>query len=235
LTRNRQHGSELPTLWLLPQDPASKTAIWLHETGKGGLFAADGKLRPPIKRLLDEGVAVLGVDLLYQGEFLEDGQPIKETRRVENPREAAAYTFGYNPSLFARRVHDVLTTVALARDQTDNTTVWLVGLEGAGPWAAAALGQCRGAVGRAAIDTGGFRFGDVHGLHAPEFLPGGARYFDLPGMLGVAAPTPLWLAGEHGVPQVVQNAYAATVPQALTSVPSSVENTAQQAVEWLLK
>ena len=53
------------------------------------------------------------VDLFYQGEFLEDGQPVSETRRVENPREAAAYTFGYNPSLFAHRVHEELDDLIL--------------------------------------------------------------------------------------------------------------------------
>ena len=33
-------------------------------------------------------------------------------------------------------------------------------------------------------------------IHDPDFLPGGAKYDDLPGMLAVAAPAPLFLAGE---------------------------------------
>ena len=34
-------------------------------------------------------------------------------------------------------------------------------------------------------------------MHDPRFLPGGAKYDDLPGMLTVAAPAPLWLADEE--------------------------------------
>ena len=38
-----------------------------------------------------------------------------ETRRVKNPREAGAYTFGYNYALFAQRVQDVLTVVSFVK------------------------------------------------------------------------------------------------------------------------
>jgi hypothetical protein len=33
-------------------------------------------------------------------------------------------------------------------------------------------------------------------FHDVRFLPGGAKYLDLPGMLAVAAPHKTWLAGE---------------------------------------
>ena len=33
---------------------------------------------------------------MEQGELLSGSRPLTETRRVENPREAAAYTMGYN-------------------------------------------------------------------------------------------------------------------------------------------
>ena len=77
--------------------------------GKAGLFAADGKPHAAVGRLLDAGVTVVGADLIYQGEFLAHGQTLDKTRRVENPREAAAYTFGYNPAVFAQRVQDVVS------------------------------------------------------------------------------------------------------------------------------
>ena len=41
-----------------------------------------------------------------------------------------------------------------------------------------------------AIDTAGFRFADVTDIHSPDFLPGGAKYGDLPGMLSLSAPIP---------------------------------------------
>ena len=49
------------------------------------------------------GVTVVCADLLFQGDFLEDGEPVKQTRVVANPREFAAFTFGYNHGLFAQR------------------------------------------------------------------------------------------------------------------------------------
>ena len=58
---------------------------------------------------------MVGADLIYQGEFLADGQPLEKTRRVENTREAAAYTFGYNHTVFAQRVHDASPTRRLLR------------------------------------------------------------------------------------------------------------------------
>jgi len=105
-------GEELPVLVLRPPGPVGRAVLWLDPAGKSGLFQRADQLRPEVESLLKAGVAVVGVDLLFQGEFLADGQSVTRTRRVNNPREAAAYTFGYNPSLFARRVHDVLTVAA---------------------------------------------------------------------------------------------------------------------------
>ena len=139
LVRNQPRDEELPVMLLQPKQPATRVAIWLHRNGKAGLFQDDGQPQPPVRKLLGAGTAVVGADLLYQGEFLADGQPVTQTRRVKNPREAAAFTFGYNHTLFAQRVHDVLTLIAFARQQEPKpTTVALVGLDGAGPWATAA-------------------------------------------------------------------------------------------------
>ena len=177
---------------------------------------------------------VIGVDLLYQGEFLADGKPLQQTRRVDNTREAAAYTLGYNPSLFARRVHDVLTVVSFVADyEPSPTEIWLIGLDQAGPWAAAALAQAATEVDRAAIATGGFRFIDVQSVRDENLLPGGAKYHDLPGMLALAAPRRLWVADEDEVGlSIVLSAYrAASVLGNLTLAPES-SNTA--AIDWLL-
>lgn len=237
LLRNAAQGSELPVVVLEPRTAERRVAVWLSRDGKAGLFTAEGKPQPAIARLLDAGVTVVGVDLIYQGEFLADGKPLEKTRRVENPREAAAYTFGYNRTVFAQRVHDVLTAVRFAKSRRDGTAVYLVGLEGAGAWAAAALAQADGAVDKAAVDTGGFRFGRVRDIHSPDFLPGGAKYFDVPGMLALAAPTSLWLAGEAGTaPNVVAAAYqAADGQRKLTVTDAEAAKRTDEAVQWLLK
>jgi hypothetical protein len=179
---------------------------------------------------------VCGVDLLYQGEFLADGQPLKSTRRVENPREAAAYTFGYNSSLFARRVQDIVSVVDFACNLDGGSRhVYLLGLGQSGPSAAAALSQVGSRVSAAAIDTQGFRFSSVRDIHDPSFLPGGARYLDLPGMIALAAPTPLWIAGEApDTPRVVAAAYrAAGAEAAVTFYDGSRDGIDPAAVQWI--
>jgi len=236
LLKNKQHGSQLPFVLLRPKEAKGRAVIWLSENGKSGLFQADGKPKSPIRRLLESGATVVGVDLLYQGEFLTDGKPITKTRRVENPREAAAYTFCYNHTLFARRVHDVLTTISFVRTQEPAVgQVDLVGIDGSGHWAAAARAVARGAVTKAAIDTAGFRFGEISYIHSPDFLPGGAKYHDLPGMLAVAAPESLWLAGERSEAlDVVVAAYQASGhADSLIAFSGDQKDTADSVVSWL--
>ncbi len=226
---------QLPLVLLLPKKPKSRVVIWISKHGKAGLFDKEGAPAKPIQRLLDEGIIVCGADLFMQGEFLADGKPVTQTRRVANKREAAAYTFGYNPSLFVRRVHDILTVVAMVRGHEHQPKqVDLVGLDGAGPWVAAARARASKAITRAAIDTGRFRFADVHDLHDPQFLPGGAKYDDLPGMLAVAAPQSTWLAGEdRTVPSPIAQAYAATGhPDRIQTYQGN--HVTQAAVNWLL-
>jgi dienelactone hydrolase len=237
LLRNKPRGEELPIAFLYPKQWEGQVVIWLSDKGKAGLYNDDGAPNEYVARLLEQGASVIGVDLLYQGEFLADGKPLEQTPRVGNPREAAAYTFGYNPAVLASRVHDALTVVTFVRNhEYTPKRVDLVALDGTGPIAAAARAQARGAIDRAAIDTHGFRFGGVRDLHNPSFLPGGAKYDDLPGMLAVAAPGELLLAGEDaGSSERVSAAYkAAGGADKLQLVDKNVKS-AGAAVEWLTK
>jgi len=59
---------------------------------------------------------------------------------VKNPRESAAFTQGYNPPLFARRVHDLLTLISFVVPTNTRRETILVGTNGAGPWVAAGPG-----------------------------------------------------------------------------------------------
>ncbi|MCX8108416.1 MAG: hypothetical protein N3G20_06395, partial [Verrucomicrobiae bacterium] len=199
LLRNETHGEELPVICLKPGSDPRSFVVWADVNGKAGLFdgspASEPRLRTEIKEILDAGVGVVGVDLLFQGEFLADGKQLTKARKVNNPREAAAYTFGYNHALFAQRVHDLLTVVKHLKTQGVET-VGLAGFEGAGPWVAGAVAQGMGAVTCAALDTQGFRFGKVLDIYHVDFLPGGAKYGDLAGMLALAPPTRLWVTGE---------------------------------------
>ncbi|HWN95984.1 MAG TPA: acetylxylan esterase, partial [Methylomirabilota bacterium] len=111
LLRNKTYREELPAVICAPKQANGHTVVWLSGAGKSALYTADGSLQPEVTKLLNSGATVIGVDLLYQGEFLADGKPLARTPRVKNPREAAPYTFGYNHALFVHRVHDVLSVV----------------------------------------------------------------------------------------------------------------------------
>ena len=196
--RNTTHGEELPFVICRPKSANGGTVLWLSDAGKTGLFAT-GEPLPAVQRLLKQGVTVCSVDLLFQGDFLRDDQkPFTRTRTVDNPRESAAYTFGYNNALFARRVHDVLTALRYLRSQpVPPSRLTVVGLgANTGPILAAALAVSGNAIDAAAVDTHGFRFGRVLDLRDVSFLPGGAKYGDLPGMMSLTRVKTLWLAGE---------------------------------------
>jgi hypothetical protein len=131
-------------------------------------------------------------------------------------------------------VHDVLTLLRLTQEhQQQSTAVELVALGAMGPVAAAARALSGDVVYRAAIDTGGFRFGNLADYHAVNFLPGGAKYDDLPGLLALNAPERLWLAGESEG-GLIKSFYAAEkAADRLTSHAGPA--TGMAAAEWLLK
>lgn len=214
LVRNQTHGEELPVVCLRPKKGSGRTIVWLDDSGKSALYETDGAVKPAVLRLVRSGASVLGADLLYQGEFLADGQPVKQTRTVANPREFAGYTFGYNHALFAQRAHDVLTLVKFLRSPqaagvVATSTVGVAGFGRVGPIVAAARAVAGAAIDRAAVDTGGFRFGQLLDYRDPQFLPGGAKYLDVPGLLALGAPQALWLAGEGSEPALVTALYRA--------------------------
>jgi len=241
MIRNTSRQEEVPAVVLEPVNWRNRAVIWVDPAGKSGLFgkANDGRHvpRPGVQKLLDAGVMVIGADLLYQGEFLADSKPLARSPKVVNPREAAAYTFGYNSTLFSKRVHDLLTVIQYARNQIRGLErLDIAGLNGAGHWAAAARAQAGQAINCAAVDTGGFRFANVSDIYDVDFLPGGAKYGDLPGIIALGAPGKLWLAGEGGkAPELVRHMYSlsgATGSLALSKAPPDRRETA--AVDWLL-
>lgn len=184
LLRNGSRHEEIPVVFCHPKQWNNKTVVWLTSEGKSGLYAEDGSLIPAVQKLVESGSTVVGLDLLHQGESSVDGQPLMRTPRVKNPRESAAYTFGYNPAVFVHRVHDVLTAVQYIRGhEKPSSQVSLVALDSTAPIAAAARAQSGKALDRVALHLGAFRFGRVLDLHSPDFLPGGAKYGDVDGLI----------------------------------------------------
>ena len=240
IVRHATAGEEVPVIELRPAKPNGRVLLWLDGSGKAVLFDQGGGIRAEIKPLLAEGITVVGADLLFQGESLADGEQLTRTRRVKNPREAAAYTFGYNPTLMAQRTHDVLTLMgwlqhrssATAGSSNSSIDLGLLGLGEAARWAAAARAVAPEKVTVTALDTAAFRFGQVRDLHDPSFLPGGGRYFDLPGMIALGAPGAVWLAGEgktvNELPEVIRTRGGPSL-----AVKTGNRSSLEEAVAWL--
>ncbi len=235
IVANTTYGEEVKVVCLSPKQWNGQVVVWLDGRGTSAVRRDDGGLCPAVQSLLEKGTAVLAADLLLQG-----GEPVTQTRVVDNPREFAGYTHGYNHSLFAHRTHDVLTLVKALWQAEGNPFptvkhVSVAGWDTAGPIAAAAGALAGKAIDRMAIDTQGFRFGKLLDYRHPMFLPGGAKYLDVPGLLVLNAPRPLWLAGEGDGPELVTAAYrAASQPDALT--PFTVDTAPRQAAaQWLLQ
>ena len=193
---NATYGEEVAVDWLQPTKPTGEVVIWLDDAGKGSARLPDGSIRPELQELIDRGVGVLTADL-----FLQADKGLKQTRVVTGPREVPAYTYGYNHALFAQRVHDVMTITSYLLSPRDASQpavkkVSLAGFGQMGVVAAAARAVTGGTIAKAAVDTGGFRFGQLLDYRDPMFLPGGAKYLDVPGLLCVASSQPLWVAGE---------------------------------------
>lgn len=235
IVRLAKRGEEFPVISLYPTGTKfnGDVVIWVSGVGKSAMFDDAGKLQPEVRRLIEGGASVIGADLFQQGEFLPDNQPLKQQRVVKNKREFAGYTYTYNDPLFARRVHDLLTLVSFVRGNDHAPKrLGMMGVDGAGPLVAAARAICGKTIDRAAIDTAGFRFADLKDYRDPNFIPGAVKYGDLPALLALSAPHPLWLTGEAGkTPDVIVRTYAAA------GKPKHVESSqgdTSAAVDWLL-
>ncbi|MCP4614512.1 MAG: acetylxylan esterase [Planctomycetes bacterium] len=234
ILRIRRHGEELPVVTFLPErtPPNKQAVIWLNGQGKSALINQRGRIIPEIRQLLDAGMTVLSADLLYHGEFLSGDKSLTQARASTNPRAFSGFTFGYNHPLFAQRVHDILTLISFVRsDQFGAKRIHLVGVNGAGPWVAAARAVTGNEVDSAAIDTGGFRFANLASYRDINFLPGAVKYGDLPSLLALSAPKRLWIGGETDESLgIVKSAYTAAGQLQLLRIHTRHH---QGMVQWL--
>jgi dienelactone hydrolase len=246
ILRQESKKESVPFALLLPAGQkklgtAGRIAVWVSEKGKSSLFNAQGKPIAPVTRLLDAGQAVIGIDFLGTGEFSPDGKPAEKARLTPQKYKAAwgayaGYTFGYNYSLFSKRTHDILAAIAYVHKKAPKSEIDLIALEGAGRWAAAAGAQSGGMIDRLAIDTAGFRFKSINAFDHPDFLPGGAKYFDLPGMIALNANSKIWLSGEFDLPEVIQAAFeAAETADNLTVDQGIADKAVSRTIDWLSK
>jgi dienelactone hydrolase len=234
--QNESYTESLSVKWLYPKQWNGHAVVWLGDAGSRSMLSGDGTPLPAVRALLDSGALVVGADL-----FSPSADPHAPTRSVASPREFAGYTFGYNHSLFAQRTHDVLSLLSFLKisslgGHAKPSAVSLFAWGSTGPIGAAARTLAGDAIARAALDTGGFRFSALLDFRHPQFLPGGAKYLDLPGLLAAAGPGALWLAGEGEAAGIIRETYqslgALKQLRTYTGAPSEAQ---ANAVRWLLQ
>jgi dienelactone hydrolase len=237
--QNTGAGEEVHAVIFEPlQWNKKRIVIWVSQ--KGGLATIVPEMADVVNPFTNTGTAFIAIDLFGQDES-PDSKPMKKNRLNRSGQGQwatyAGYTYGYNHPLFAQRVHDILTAVVYARHNLGAEQVYVVGLGGAGHWVAAARAQAGSAIDRAVVDPAGFRFANLKTIDDADFLPGGAKYLDLPGMLALSAPYPLWLAGEgEKAPPVVDAAYrAAGESNRLTVFSDNKKEATAAAIKWLQK
>lgn len=213
LIGNDSQKEEIPATFAFPGKDfwKGKVVIWISPLGKAGLFdgGKPGALSEPVRQLVERGVAVVGLDLFKQGEFLNPGETTVENPRITYSKDAAdlpadswqrssVYFYGYNHSTFARRVHDILTALTFVRNHEtwEVKEVGLAGESGTGHWIAAARAIAGDAINKAVVETGGFRFGALESDWHADFQPGAIKYGDLAGFLTLSAPHHLMLVDD---------------------------------------
>lgn len=195
--RNTKLSEEVKVHYLFPKENWNGTAVlWLSDKG---LDVAGGPAEPnaAAKALLAAGNAVVVPELYLQG-------ATSAPRLVDKAKDpnawghSACYTYGYNPTLLASRVHDAMALLTSVR----NNAKWpvkkvvMIGTDGAAPVAAATTALMREQIDAVALDTQGFRFASLTDQYQPMFVPGAVKYGDVPGLLKLCAPVKLAVAGE---------------------------------------
>ncbi|MBY0514893.1 MAG: acetylxylan esterase, partial [Gemmataceae bacterium] len=166
-------GDAVPFIWGKPSKEAAGIVLWVHPKGKASLFDK-GEWVPAAKLLLDRGYHITAIDTLGTGEQIAP-KPFPVDKNY------AGYTYGYNRSLLANRVRDVLT--ALSNNGFRGKGTMLVGFGEMGPVAVLAKALAGDAVAKTAADLNQFRFEAVADVADPMMLPGAVKYGGLDAFL----------------------------------------------------
>ena len=209
-----------------PKSFKNTLVIWVHPHGKASLFDK-GELVPTAKALLAKGAGIMAPDLFQTGELTSE-KPFGV-----NPN-FAGYTYGYNRSVFANRVHDLLTVIRFA--QPKFKTLHLVGWGQAGVWTAAARALAGDVVTRTVVDMNQFRFDKLTSTAHEEMLPGAVKYGGSSMFLALCAPHEVFAHNHAGTSSghLSNAAYDASgAKDKLKRMPEKAKDA--EIIEWLIR
>ncbi len=203
--RESKHQEVIDCTLLLPKSRPwnGAVALWLSNRGYAAFQDEAGEAWVAARALLDGGVAIACPELYLADAKEQPMNPVssKDTARNEW-KWAASYTYGYNPPLVVRRVHDAMSTIAMIREHPElpSARIVVVGADGAAAVAAMTAATFSPSLAGAVVDTQGFRFASLNDQWHPLFVPGAVKYGDVPGLLRLAGALHPVVLGENGVP-----------------------------------
>jgi hypothetical protein len=233
-------GEEVPAILVVPDRWNRSLVLGVAPGGKADFFGQGPRTAfSDAARVVEQGAAFLAIDPFLTGEFLN--VPYGATEAPSLPVDRArhgrsvAFTYAYNRTLLAERVHDVLTAIAFARSLEGVERVSLVGTGSAGPWALLARALAgEDTVERTAAQWS-WNFSSLRSAEHPDFLPGGVRYGDLEYFASMIAPDALCLLGPGdrpmGIPEHVMRTYRSL--EKAENVRSIAASQVGETLDWL--
>lgn len=225
-------GDRVACRAIFPRAWRGKILVWAHPDGRDSVADADGRLRSEVKNAIDSGSAVVSMDWSAQNSAsVASSQSASTPATIATSRATpyAGLTLGYNRSAIAQQVHDLLSTIALARKWSGTQRVDLIAVKDRGPAALIARILATDVVDRAFIDLGQFDFDRVTDQADPMLLPGGLKYGGVYGLARACTTGQTRLSDARRCGQFDAASKLANV----TLMESSVEVGAM--VDWLRK
>jgi dienelactone hydrolase len=235
LLLNRRHtGEKVPVLAVIPQGWSSGVVVWTDPQGKASLFRPDGTLTEQAARLLAASRAIVAPDVFLTGEFFAPGEapklpPLEQKYHRNVP--FAGYTYGYNRTVLANRVRDLLAAVVYARQLNQGRAIDLLAFGEAGLWGLLTCALADEVIARAACDLHGFDFDQVQQTDDPRILPGALKYGGIHGLI------PLRTQGQTLVLRVppARPPLDRLRPASVTVQPEGQKGDADSMVAWILE
>lgn len=206
-------GDTVEATFVYPKKWNREVVLWLTLKGEKSIVQPDGTFSESARKLLERGYAIACPQLYLPGATRNPNVYGPPYRKSGGAYEGfSGYHYGYNPSLFAERVRDALAMIGQIRDDKQHASgkIHVAGVEGAGVIAAAATALAPDTVHQLVCDTEGFRFAKLDDVWDLNFVPGAAKYGDVPAILSLCAPVKTTIIGEtHGPATGVVAAFAA--------------------------
>lgn len=176
---------------LTPPGVSQRTVVYSTDIAfQASLGAAESNsqssapINDVIRGLLDSGCRVVAPVLRDEGVKSQTMVPVRGD--ADGWRGFSGYTYGYNHSLFVRRVQDLIRIVRFAGQESETVDLLGIGRE-AGPIVLAARSQLGDSANKTVVFCDDFQFQSLERHDDPMFVPGAVKYGDLAGLLQLCA------------------------------------------------